>query len=215
MKNFMTYFRFSFLFSCLLLVAGCSDPDEEVMQDLNSQVNLEATQKKANNAAIAKEYTADLDMLNGSGVSGTAELTLIGDQLTVKIYATGLEQGMPHPQHIHGFKENNKNAKCPPSSADDDGDGFVELGEGLPFYGPVLLPLTPFPTAPDGTIEFMQTYTVDESIFITPLQNNAIVLHGMTAELTQEVNGEIVVVNDYIATLPVACGQIRPSQGRN
>ncbi|WP_051286245.1 hypothetical protein [Salinimicrobium terrae] len=217
MKNFMSTFRFFFLFSFLLMVAGCSDPDEEVMQDLNSQINLEVEQKqkKANNAVIAKEYTVDLDELNNSGVEGTAELSLVRDQLTVKIYATGLEPDMPHPQHIHGFKENNKNAKCPTSSADSDGDGFVELGEGLPFYGPVLLPLTPFPTAPDGTIEFTQTYTVDENMFITPLQNNAIVLHGMTAELTQEVDGEIVVVNDYIVTLPVACGQIRPSQGRN
>lgn len=201
MKNFITNFRFLFFLSCLLFLAGCSDPDEEVMNTLDSQVSLEAAEKKVSNAAIAKEYTADLAMLNNSGVSGTAELTLKGDQLTVKIQATGLEPSMVHPQHIHGFMENNRNSKCPPASADDDGDGLVELGEGLPFYGPVLLPLDPFPTAPDGSINFEETYTVDSSI--TPLQNRAIVLHGMT------VDGE------YIATLPVACGQIESSQGRN
>jgi len=68
-----------------------------------------------------------------------------------------------------------------------------------------LLPLTPFPTAPDGTIEFEMTYTVDSSV--TPLQNRAIVLHGMTVTIDE--------VDTYIATLPVACGQISPAQGKN
>lgn len=213
MKN-LNLFRAFFVLSLLVFTVACSDPDEDVMESLDSQANFEDVQNKANNAAIAKTYTVDLAELNESGVSGTAELTLIGDQLTVKIQASGLEEDMVHPQHIHGFTENNRNSTCPPTTADDDSDGFVELGEGLPFYGPPLLSLTPFPTAsPDGTIDFEETYTVSESI--TPLQNRAIVLHGMTAELTQVVNGETIIVNDYIATLPIACGQIEPAQGRN
>ncbi len=142
--------------------------------------------------------------LNGSGVSGTATLTLMGDELTVHIQASGLEPGMVHPQHIHGFMENNKNSVCPPMSADTDGDGLIELGEGLPFYGPVILPLEPFPTAPDGTIDYTRTFNVADYMHLLPLQNNVIVLHGMT------VDGE------YIATLPVACGMIKPgNSGKN
>lgn len=217
MKNVIKSISPFVILSLFLILGSCSDPDEEVISNLEAESSLNAMESAVNNASKAKIYKADLMSLNGSGVTGTAELSLMGDQLTVKITASGLEEDMVHPQHIHGFKENNKNSKCPPASADEDGDGFVELGEGLPFYGPVLLPLTQgdgsFPTAPDGTIEFEQTYTVDNSI--TPLQNRAIVLHGMTAELTQEVEGEIVVVNDYIATLPVACGTIRSSQGMN
>lgn len=212
MKKFMKIISPTSVICAFFLLAGCSDPDEEVMSNLEAEGNLVAIENAANNAAKAKTYTADLMALNDSGVMGTAELTLVGNELTVKISASGLEDGV-HPQHIHGFKENNKNAKCPPASADDDGDGFIELAEGLPFYGPVLLPLTPFPVTDDGTIEFTQTYTVDDAI--TPLQNRAIVLHGMTAELTQMVDGEIVVVNDYIATLPVACGTIKSAQGEN
>ncbi|MGH8215758.1 MAG: hypothetical protein ACREPZ_08700, partial [Rhodanobacteraceae bacterium] len=40
--------------------------------------------------------------LNGSGVTGTAALTLDGDTLTVHIMASGLQPGESHAQHIHG-----------------------------------------------------------------------------------------------------------------
>lgn len=201
MKKFNSIIRSVFIATIVMLTASCSDPDEEVINSVDLQTSLDAEKGAMNNSARAKMYTVDIAPLNGSGVSGTAELTLVGDQLTVKVYATGLEPNMVHPQHIHGFIENNRNSTCPPASADEDGDGLVELGEGLPFYGPVLLSLTPFPTAPDGTISFEMTYTVDSSI--TPLQNRVIVLHGMTVE------------GEYVATLPVACGQIKPNQGNN
>ncbi|HEV7331349.1 MAG TPA: CHRD domain-containing protein [Flavisolibacter sp.] len=148
----------------------------------------------------AKMYKAYLSPLNNSGVSGMATLTLEGNMLTVTIEASGLTPNQVHPQHIHGFMERNKNAKCPPMSADTDGDGLVELAEGAPFYGPVLLSLTPFPTATaEGNIMYSNTFTIDKELL--PLQNNAIVLHGMM------VNGT------YWPTLPVACAQIMPANG--
>ena len=204
MKNFNRLIPFLMIFSFVLMLTGCSksEANEEVMYALES--DLQAAHKDVNMSAKAKYYTAELSALNNSGVSGTAELVLEGNELTVTVNATGLVPDMLHPQHIHGFKEDNRNAKCPPASADEDGDGLVELGEGLPFYGPVLLPLDPFPTAPDGTITFVETYNVGDLEFsITPLQNRAIVLHGMY------VDGE------YVATLPVACGQIQSAQGKN
>lgn len=216
MKNFITNSRYLLILPCLLFTFGCSDPDEEVIQDLR-EVNLEAENKKVNNAAIAKEYTANLDEINDSGVDGTAHLSLMGDQLTVKIYATGLEPNELHPQHIHGFMENNRNSKCPTASADDNGDGFISVGEGAPFYGGILLPLVydvndplSFPVADEnGVIDFEMTYTVNSSI--TPLQNTAIVLHGMTVEGYVNADGD--TVNGYVITLPVACGQVSPDQG--
>ncbi len=139
-------------------------------------------------------------MLNGSGVSGMAELSLDGEQLTVTIHAEGLVPDMLHPQHIHGADMNNGNSTCPPPSADTDGDGFISIPEGAPFYGGVLKSLTPFTMAPGGTIDFQQTYSLTESL--SPLQNRAIVLHGMI------VNGI------YDASMPIACGQIMPDQGQ-
>lgn len=214
MKNFNRLIPFLMIFSLVLILTGCSksEADEDIMYGLES--DLQTAHKDANMSAKAKYYTADLSALNNSGVSGTAELTLMGNELTVMITAYGLEDG-PHPQHIHGFTDSNKNSKCPPASADDDGDGFVEIGEGLPFYGAPQLFLEPFPETDDGTIMFENTYTLSNDQVLTPLQNNTIVLHGMTAELTQIVNDEIEVVSGYIATLPVACGQIQPAQGKN
>ena len=185
----------SFVFLAGLTLVGCqkSQIEEEVInQELTSNKHIDY-------------YTVDFGELNNSGVMGTALLALEGNELTVTIDASGLEPNQLHPQHIHGFVDSNANASCPPMSADDDGDGLVELGEGLPFYGPVLLPLTPFPTADaNGEIHYMETFTLtaEEADQLKPMQNNAIVLHGMT------VNG------NYVATLPVACGQVSKSQSQ-
>lgn len=171
----------------------------------------------ANNGAKAKMYTVEFGSLNNSGVSGTAELSLEGSTLTVSISATGLEPEMLHPQHIHGFVENKGNSTCPPASADKNGDGLVSVGEGAPFYGGIQLPLVmdtsdelSFPVADaNGNINFTKTYEYSDGIDsdITPLQNRAIVLHGMSVITEDE--------EQYIITLPVACGQIKPNQGSN
>lgn len=158
--------------------------------------------------AKTEVFTADLDALNNSGVSGEATLTVVGSRLTVQIEASGLEHNMLHPQHIHGFDNPSRNAVCPtqddadelpglPEEADDP-DNFVALEEGLDDYGPVQLSLTPFPTAPDGTIDYEQTFNINSVKAVRgQLQNRHIVLHGLTVD-----NGT------YVATLPVACGQI-------
>lgn len=113
--------------------------------------------------------------------------------------AQGLEANQTHAQHIHGSGDTNRNATCPDGSADVDMDGIVSLVEGVPFYGGVLISLTDFPTADaDGNIDYMQTFKIGKDV--RPLQNNAIVLHGMT------VDGQ------YWGSLPVACGQITPTK---
>lgn len=181
----------------MFMFTACSE-DNIAPQDMSMSAQNTEEARSSNSMNLHKTYTADIMSLNNSGVMGTATLMLEGDMLTVHIQASGLEPGMVHPQHIHGFMDNNKNATCPPMSADMDGDGLIELGEGLPFYGPILLPLQPFPVAPDGTIDYKETFDISDMPELLPLQNNVIVLHGMT------VDGE------YIATLPVACGAIKP-----
>lgn len=149
---------------------------------------------------LKKEYRASLGALNNSGAHGMAHLVLDGNRLTVSLEAMGLEAGKPHPQHIHGFMENNRNSTCPTSALDTNGDGLIDLGESVPAYGPVILDLAPMPVA-DAQGKVMYTRTFEISKDLLPLQNRAIVLHGLT------VNGT------YIATLPVACGQVMPVSG--
>lgn len=175
-------------------------------------------------------YEADLESLNDSGVEGTAFLELTTDEetgnpsrLNVEIEASGLVRDRTHPQHIHGrFDALGKPADSvvPPPTADTDGDGFVEVSEGAPFYGPVLLPLLSeegFPTAPDGTISFSETYDLSvDGIFaagyeaddLFPLPLREIVLHGANAPA--EVK-EFATEAGYFQTLPVAAGEIKQS----
>lgn len=148
-------------------------------------------------------HLVNLDPLNESGVQGKAILIQRGTRLRVVIVARGLEAGMLHPQHIHGLDGDTEGACPPPEAADDisgvpeeagDPDEFISLEEGAPFYGPVLLPLTPFPNAANGVVTYHQTFTVSGDL--GDLSDEVIVLHGMTLD------------GGYAPTLPVACGGI-------
>jgi Cu/Zn superoxide dismutase len=184
--------RFGIFLLVPVLALSLTQCTKDVNRDSESEELALRSNKSLNQS---KTYTANLGTLNNSGVTGTATLTLDGNMLTVHVMATGLEPNQLHIQHIHGFMDNKKKSMCPPQSADMNGDGFVDLVEGLPFYGGVLLDLEPFPTAPDGTINYTQTFTIDASLL--PLQNRVVVIHGLT------VNGM------YDVTMPVACGMIR------
>jgi hypothetical protein len=147
----------------------------------------------------AQTYQVTLTDLNDSGVSGSAILTVDGDQLTVTLNVTGVEPDQMHMQHIHGL--DHKSSVCPPASA-AGADGLLSLADGLPFYGPVKLPLTPYPMPDSASYQFTQTYSLaDANGDITPLQSQSIVVHGLTVDGT------------YDATVPVACGQIRVTPG--
>lgn len=158
------------------LCDNCPDPEEECPTDFTCP-------------DAADDYWVDFNAINGSGVSGVAWLNLNEfQQLDVWISAEGLEPNVTVPQHIHGFEDATINAVCPPATADLDADGLVSLQEGLPFYGPVLLPLEPFPVS-DASGEVLFDITFD-AIDTCPLLNRVIVLHAPDG-------------------LPVACGQIR------
>lgn len=147
-------------------------------------------------------YTATLGQLNNSGANGRATLLVNGNDLTVKINASGLVANQPHPQHIHGLDDGTKNGTCPPASADTDNDGIITVPEGAPFYGAILLPLEDFPMADaSGEISFSKTFTLGENgvpsaSALASLENRVIVLHGLNND------------GSYVATIPVACGEI-------
>ena len=169
-------------------------------------------------------YTADLDSLNDSGVSGTATLTLEqipgqGQSLTVELFVEGVEPDQLHPQHIHGFKNASRNAVCPTEDSQDQiaglpeqaefPDELISVEEGLDDYGPILLPLTPFPVPEDNsTYHFKQAYSNNELQVLQPIRttltNRHTVIHGAFVSSDDPTTEQV-----YIATLPVACGQIQ------
>ncbi len=150
-------------------------------------------------ASDSKEikYRIKMNPLNHSGVEAKIKIKLKGENtLQIEIKATGFEPNRPHAQHIHGLSNRDLEATCPTLSADTNADGIISVGEGLPFYGPIVLPLVPFDlVGSDGKLKYKASYTVNLNTLM-PIEKRTIVLHGMT------VNGV------YVPSLPVACGQI-------
>ena len=181
-------------------------------------------------------YTTTFTALNGSGATGEAILAydIQTQRLTVAISASGLEPNQVHIQHIHGFPDGT-DAKTPTLAQDVDGDGFIELAEGGVTYGPILLDLAAdhengsgsdnghshgslegFPTAPDGKIWFIESYTLPEQgLTANPMLDlREIIIHGMTVPATAGAGSTGPAPNEvdgtagYKLVLPVASGEI-------
>jgi len=177
MKMELKYLSFAFLLLPISVYSHASDDDNE------------------------RKFEVEFTSLNGSGVYAKAEIELKGNRkIKIKIEASGLESGKPHPQHIHGLDKPVRTATCPDISADTNADGLISVAEGLPSYGPIVLPLVPFNLVDEnGELDYEVTYTITPGS-VQPLQKRVIILHGMT------VNGE------YIPSLPIACGVIEQEE---
>jgi hypothetical protein len=176
-------------------------------------------------AAGDGSYQADLGALNDSGVSGTGMVTLSGDQATVMIEASGLLAGAPHAQHFHIGAQ----GSCPTDADDENGDGFLSVTEGAPFYGAIGTSLTTegdtspdsglavdrFPT--DGTLSYQRTFTVSEDVQEAFAKGTAVlVLHGVDKDGSGTYDGDVMSDLDpslpMEATAPAACGALSAAQ---
>ncbi len=106
-------------------------------------------QTGASSAADPGRYIAPLHPLNGSGVTGFANLSLDSEQpganLVAQVSARGAEPSRIHAMHIHGSLDG-KDAECPTTSADTNHDRLISVFEGAPFYGPIKVSFTTPPT---------------------------------------------------------------------
>lgn len=178
-------------------------------------------------------YYTEFTALNGSGVTGGAILAFDDDTdtLTVAISAQGLEANQTHIQHIHGFPDG-KDAMTPTMALDTDKDGYIELAEGVPAYGPVLLnlstnhdnssggdnghshegPALGFPTSPDGKIWFVESYQLPTGgLGADPMLTlREVVIHGMSVPAGPGAGtmGEVDGTAGYKLVLPIASGEI-------
>ena len=162
----------------------------------------------------------DLKPLNKSHASGQAELRLSYDHrdLTVLIQAKGLEPGGPHISHIHGLSNDGEpvNSTCPTTAQDSDGDGYVELAEGQPKYGPILIDFMNIDPDTDGRVNFKKDFDLSGSQAALPLQMRHIVIHGMTVNgAGAGTPGEVDDTSGYKTVLPVLCGDIRVTGSGN
>ncbi|PZX19551.1 putative secreted protein [Palleronia aestuarii] len=188
----------------------------------------------AASAAHLDYYKADLFALNNSGVSGSVYLTFDGatsddpaKSILVQVRANGLEPGA-HPAHIHGFTAPNKPSIAPTADVFDpndasqegnDGDGFTELTEGVPFYGPILLTFEGLSANANGKVVYDREFDIadggplDDDVY--KLFNRETVLHGLTTEFAPvavpslglpngDIDGFTAADPNYNAVLPIA-----------
>jgi len=150
------------------------------------------------NAPGAQVYRVDFDELNNSGVKAQATLQVIDGNLIVTLDAVGRVPEHIHPQHIHGFSS--QTSTCPTAANDTNHDGVISFAEGLPAFGPVQVDLQPYPTPTNtaGATHYRVTFVASQVPFdASALTQKTMVLHGD------------FVADDYVASLPVACGRVQ------
>lgn len=170
-------------------------------------------------------YVAQLTALNAGvksdqAVTGRATVVVEGGQITVTVEARGLTPSIQHMQHIHGQADGSASS-CPTPQRDVNGDGVVDVGEGVPDYGPVIVPLDadlttsaavgyPFADA-DGRYSYASpsasvaavTAAAQQLVPVGALDlaRRAIVIHGVDPAVSGLDPGLAV-------GLPVACGTL-------
>ena len=160
------------------------------------------------------DFSADLTKVN-TAATGHVDLAEHGTQLMVHLTLNGLDGGI-HLAHIHGIRQAMN--ECPSLAADVDGNGLVDIAEGLPSYGPVQVTLSNGTndrgTMLDWTRRFTHLDSGDGIASLGPLDRYAIVVHGV------DLNGDGVATNpdvdgdgaanpaDNEITMPAVCGVI-------
>jgi Cu/Zn superoxide dismutase len=185
-------------------------------------------------------WMAELKPLNdGEGVgpvTGTARITVAGDQLTATVEVAGSEPGTTHLQHVRLGPD------CPTSSADANDDGWVDVKEGTNAYGESILPLDgDLASQAGGGADFPVAnssgeYAFNRSASLSALQadlnaadpdpndgvakmggalsleGRSVVIHGVPADVEMPDTVATLPGSTPQATLPVACGVLRSVQ---
>ncbi|GAA1163000.1 hypothetical protein [Nesterenkonia sandarakina] len=173
---------------------------------------------------------ASLASLNNSGTIGDVLIEGQGNQATVYMTVEGaaetfMDGPFPHAQHIHFGAQ----GVCPPDSADQNGDGAVNVEEGAPFYGGIGSSLTiEGDTSADSALAVERfpggsSYTYERTIELPDdvvdsisSGTGVVVVHGVDPTLLSEeaanAPSELDESLPLAATLPAACGTLLASQ---
>ena len=118
--------------------------------------------------------TSSLVSLNGESATGTVTFSLTGDEFVARVELEGADPGVTHSQHVHAA------AACPTvAAADTNSDGFIDVLEGMPSYGGILVPLdgdvsaqaagsASYPSS-DANGDYIYADTVSFTAFMTDL----------------------------------------------
>lgn len=183
-------------------------------------------------ANAATGYSARLDAMNSavvrSDATGEAKFTLDGDTLSIDIRMRGLPAEMVHWQHFHGFADG-RDAACPSTKADANGDGVVDLIETERSAGTTMVPFDTVPAAMDvahgdypradanGTYHYTARVPIKalQAAFAKAfpgqqldLERRVVFIHGVPADTRLPDSVASLGPIPAYTTLPIACGRI-------
>jgi hypothetical protein len=205
----------------------------------------------AASAATVENYTVNFTALQSQPIVATAALAYdpVTQLLDVSITGTGFTPDIFHIAHIHGFADGSAPSRSPilangfdPRDSSgfipgdpttNDGDGFTELAEGIPFYGGIMLSFNEpgqlgINADATGAINFSSVYDLSgnvdgdqrAAIFSNGLGlgDREIVIHGIETFFEREdqiapglgggVNVASIVQPYYNIAIPAAVGEI-------
>jgi hypothetical protein len=177
-------------------------------------------------------YVAHLSAMNtsvtGTPAAGEVTFTITGDSLTIATDASGLPKDITHWQHFHGFKDG-RDAACPATTADANGDGIVDLIETEPVSGTTMVPFNDDPVAMDipkdtypkasgtGALQYRETVSLSglQTAFgkafegqQLDLDKRVVFLHGIPSDTKLAASVASLGPIPAQVTLPIACGEI-------
>jgi hypothetical protein len=175
------------ILACTLLpVTACDDDDDDIVvyQGFLRQINPQL-------AAMAP--------------LGNVEIVVEGDDvISVRLDATGLDP-VSHPTFLR------RGSRCPTPTSDLNGDGYVDVEEGLDSYGSIIAALdsdlsestTEPGSFPVGSvISYRESVDVDD--FESDLSERTIVIHGIGTVPPPTVNP--LTGMTAASSVPILCG---------
>lgn len=133
MNNYMPYV----LGTCLLAVVACGSDDDD---SGSGTVNVPQEQQETPGIYKATLAPIPLNSAVAGSPTGTLDVVIEGDEFNATMKMTGVAGSMRHAQHIM------IGTSCPTASNDVNNDNYVDVLEGVPNYGLILIPL-------DGNLE--------------------------------------------------------------
>jgi hypothetical protein len=136
---------------------------------------------------------------------GNVEIVVEGDDIVhVNVDATGLD-AVDHPMFLR------VGSRCPGATSDLNNDGYVDVNEGLPSFGSILVALDSdlsqsttdpgsFPVGP--IISYRENVEVDD--FESSLSGRTIVIHGVGSAPPATVTPLVGMSTSH--SVPILCG---------
>lgn len=182
-------------------------------------------------ASAASFFSADLGAVNSSGVTGTINFALDGDELSVNLQAQGVADGY-HFLHIHGLEvggvpvDTTPPPPPVPPNGDTNNNGVLSTNEAKAGIGNVILSLAPHTPGTSGelvgvyssggTLSFSYSYDLASGILepgytiddLLPLDYRVFDMHGGIVPAGATPDGTTMAPGMFDPNLPVAAGAI-------